>query len=218
MRFNVASFEANLGDWGWVLAEVDPAFDVEDANAFINRSGSGAVYTRFSEGCWFYFGQASVLDKPFLCSRDPDPELSALQSSTLNEPYQYGSLEFYSAASGNLSIWYAMDEQFDFAMVHNYYTCGIDLFPPNSSVVRLRLSLGAGRQQWPIQCTCTILWLQSRRSGCAHGQRVCSLLCYILLLRTSFERLARPQRGWIDGVVFSADLTRPPFVRRYTQP
>eukprot|EP00752_Nemacystus_decipiens_P001785 g1725.t1 len=137
VRFNVASFEVNLGDWGWVLAEVDPTFDVEDANAFINQSGSGAVFNRFSEGCWFYFGQATVLSKPFLCSRDPDPELSALQSSTLNEPIQFGSFEFYSAASGNLSIWYALDEQFDFAMVHNYYTCGIDLVPPNSLVVSL---------------------------------------------------------------------------------
>lgn len=141
VRFNVASFQANPGDWGWVLAGVDPTFDVQDANAFITYSGSGAVYTRFSEGCWFYFGQASVLSKPFLCSRDPDAELSALQSSTLNEPYQYGSLEFYSAASGNLSIWYALDEQFDFAMVHNYYTCGIDLVPPTSLVVRCFLRM-----------------------------------------------------------------------------
>lgn len=143
VRFNVASFEANLGDWAWVLAGVDPTFDVQDANAFINESGSGAVYTHFSEGCWFYFGQAAVLNKPFLCSRDPDAELSSLQSSTLNEPYQYGSLEFYSSSSGNLSIWYALDEQFDFAMVQSYYTCGIHLVAPASLVVRLSLGVAA---------------------------------------------------------------------------
>lgn len=155
VHFNVASFEANLGDWGWVLAGVDPAFDVQDANAFINDSGSGAVYTRFSEGCWFYFGQAAVLSKPFLCSRDPDAELSALQSSTLNEPYQYGSLEFYSAASGNLSIWYALDEQFDFAMVHNYFTCGIDLVGPESLVVSISVGVEVINFLFPSRCFST---------------------------------------------------------------
>lgn len=141
MHFNVASFEVNLGDWAWVLGGVDPAFDVDDANAFINESGSSAVYTHFSEGCWFYFGRAAVLSKPFLCSRDPDTELSALQSSTLNEPYQYGSFQYYSAASGDLSIWYAVDEQFDFAMIQGYHTCGIDLRAPASLVVRLSLEV-----------------------------------------------------------------------------
>lgn len=161
VHFNVASFEANLGDWGWVLAGVDPAFDVQDANAFINDSGSGAVYTRFSEGCWFYFGQAAVLSKPFLCSRDPDAELSALQSSTLNEPYQYGSLEFYSAASGNLSIWYAFDEQFDFAMVQSYFTCGIDLVAPESLVVR-----NLSGRRLSIQCNGTHVYFWSHPFIC----------------------------------------------------
>lgn len=154
----MASFEANLGDWGWVLAGVDPTFSVQDANSFISNSGSGAVFTRFSEGCWFYFGQAVVLEKPFLCSRDPDPELSALQSSTSNQAYQYGSLEFDSAASGNLSIWYALDEQFDVAMVHNYYTCGICLVPPASSEVRLSLRVAVTYLMYHH------LWLWSPRS------------------------------------------------------
>lgn len=136
VHFNMASFEASLGDWGWVLGGVDPAFDAGDANDFITNFGSSAAYSTFSEGCWFYFGQATTLGKPFLCSRDPDTELASLQAATLNEVYQYGSLQFYSAASGNLSIWYALDEDFEFALVHNYYTCGIHLLEPASLVVR----------------------------------------------------------------------------------
>lgn len=194
VRFNVASFEANVGDWGWVLAGVDPTFDVQDANAFINNSGSSAVYTRFSEGCWFYFGQAAVLGKPFLCSRDPDAELSALQSSTLNEPYQYGSLEFYSAASGNLSIWYAIDEQFDFAMVHNYYTCGINLNTPASLVVRLSLGVAVADPM----CRS---WLWSLPSVCCPQAMLLPLLLY-----TSFERLAITGAITGVGVAFSAAL------------
>lgn len=139
VRFNVASFDANLGDWGWVLSGVDPDFDVQDANELVNNFGSSAVQTQFSEGCWFYLGAASKLGSPFLCSRDPDTQLAALQASTLNQAYQYGSLQFYSAASGNLSIWYAIDEDYNFAMVHNYRTCGIRMIPPESSVVRLLL-------------------------------------------------------------------------------
>lgn len=132
----MASFEASLGDWGWVLGGVDPAFDAEDANDLIEEFGSSAVYKSFTEGCWFYFGQAKELGKPFLCSRDPDKELAALQAATLNKVYQYGSLQFYSAASGNMSIWYAIDEDFDFTLVHNYQTCGIRLVEPASLVVR----------------------------------------------------------------------------------
>ncbi|CAN0248420.1 unnamed protein product, partial [Scytosiphon promiscuus] len=135
VRFNVASFDANLGDWGWVLSGVDPDFNVQDANELVNNFGSSAVYTQFSEGCWFYLGAASNSGSPFLCSRDPDTQLATLQASTLNQAYQYGSLEFYSAASGNLSIWYAIDEDYEFAMVHHYRTCGIRMIPPESSVV-----------------------------------------------------------------------------------
>lgn len=135
VHFNMASFEAHLGDWGWVLGGVDPTFNAQDANNFIENYGSSAVYNTYSEGCWFYIGQAAVLGKPFLCSRDPDTELATLQASTLNYVYQYGSLEFYSAASGNLSIWYALDEDYNFAIVHNYHTCGIQLVEPASLVV-----------------------------------------------------------------------------------
>ncbi|CAM9434117.1 unnamed protein product, partial [Ectocarpus fasciculatus] len=135
IHFNVASSNANSGDWGWVLRGTDPTFTVQDANDLIQDFGSSEVYARFSEGCWFYLGAAAVLDRPFLCSRDPDTELAALQASTLNREYQYGSIEFYSTASGNVSIWYAVDEDYNFAMVHNYRTCGIEILPPESLVV-----------------------------------------------------------------------------------
>ncbi|CAM9727973.1 unnamed protein product, partial [Ectocarpus sp. 13 AM-2016] len=117
----MASANANSGDWGWVLGGTDPSFTVQDAHDLIEEFGSSEVYARFSEGCWFYLGAAAVLDRPFLCSRDPDTELAALQASTLSREYQYGSIEFYSAASGNLSIWYAVDEDYDFTMVHHYH-------------------------------------------------------------------------------------------------
>lgn len=132
VRYNVASFDATLGDWAWVLGGVDPGFTVADANALL----SSEVYNQFSEGCWFYFGQAVTLGHPFLCSRDPDSELASLQGSTSENVYQYGWFEFYSAASGNGSIWYAVDEDYDFAMVHSYYTCGVNIRAPASSVVR----------------------------------------------------------------------------------
>lgn len=132
VSFNVASFDANLDDWAWILGGVDPSFGVADANAL----ESSAVYHQFSEGCWFYFGRAATLGHPFLCSRDPDTELASLQASTLDYVLQYGSLELYSAAAGNVSIWYAKDEAYDFAMVSSYHTCGIDVRVPPSSMVR----------------------------------------------------------------------------------
>lgn len=131
VRFNVASFDANLGDWAWILGGVDPSLDVSEANALL----SSEIYSRFSEGCWFYFGRAVTLGHPFLCSRDPNSELASLQSSTSDRVYQYGWFDLYSSASGNVSLWYAIDEDYDFALVHNYYTCGLEIVAPASLVV-----------------------------------------------------------------------------------
>ena len=116
VRFNVASFDANLGDWAWFLGGVDPEFTVAEANSL----SSSEVYNQFSEGCWCYFGRAVILGHPFLCSRDPDSELASLQASTSDRVFQYGWFEIYSAASGNASVWYAVDEDYNFAMVHSY--------------------------------------------------------------------------------------------------
>lgn len=132
VRFNIVSFNSSLGDWGWILGGVNPSFGVDDANAL----ASGEVYDQFQEGCWFYFGKAVTLGHPFLCSRDPNTELASLQASTSTKAYQYGSFNIYSSASGNVSIWYALDEDYDFAMVHNYYTCGVDIRGPALSMVR----------------------------------------------------------------------------------
>lgn len=133
VSFNVASVEANPGDWGWVMGGVDPSFDVADANAL----ESGRAFNQFVEGCWFYFGQAVSLGHPFLCTRDPDQELASLQASTTETFYQYGSFQLYSATAGNVSLWYAVDEAYDFFMIYNYYTCGIHVQAPASTVVRV---------------------------------------------------------------------------------
>lgn len=140
----MASFSSTLGDWGWVLGGVDPSFEVADANALV----SGEVYTLFSEGCWFYFGQAISLGHPFLCSRDPDKELASLQASTTDRVYQYGSFEFYSAAAGNVSLWYAYNEAYDFTMLGNYYTCGIFVRAPASPVVRCFGAVYTAHMYW----------------------------------------------------------------------
>lgn len=113
------------------MGGVDPSFVVEDANAL----ESGRAYNQFEEGCWFYFGKATELGHPFLCSRDPDQELAMLQASASANTYQYGYFQLYSATAGNVSLWYAVDEAYDFSMLHNYYTCGIHVRGPASAVV-----------------------------------------------------------------------------------
>lgn len=133
IRFNLATSTANTGDWGWLLGGVDPSFTVEDANGLT----SGYVYENFAEGCWFYFGKAVELDTRFLCSRDPDTELASLQASTTHRVYQYGAFELYSSAIRNVSLWYAIDEEYNYHMIHNFYTCGVDVLPPVSLLVSL---------------------------------------------------------------------------------
>lgn len=115
------------------MGGVDPSFEVADANAL----ESGRAFNQFVEGCWFYFGQAVSLGHPFLCTRDPDQELASLQASTTERFYQYGSFQLYSATAGNVSLWYAVDEAYDFSMIYNYYTCGVRVRVPASTVVRV---------------------------------------------------------------------------------
>lgn len=104
--------------------------------------------------------------KPFLCSRNPDEELASLQAFTANLPYQYGSLQFYSAASGNLSVWYAVNENFDFKLVYNYRTCGVRVVAPASLVVRLALSATTVVPFTSLQVMAALVFHVHRSSAC----------------------------------------------------
>lgn len=146
VRFNLVSQDANVGDWGWILGGVDPTFTVADANALI----SGEVYSTFEEGCWFYFGKAVVLGQPFLCSRDPDTQLASLQASTADRAYQFGTLELYTSAVRNVSLWYAVDEDYSYSMIHNFYICGIDVRYPKSLEVRCVKLTSTGTPHSPL--------------------------------------------------------------------
>ncbi|CAN0275250.1 unnamed protein product, partial [Ectocarpus sp. 8 AP-2014] len=131
VRFNLASREAFSGDWGWVLGGVDPSLTLEDANSLTSDEANDA----YEERCWFYFGRTVELGQTFVCSSDPDPQLSAFQNTPTLRPYTYGRFEMYLSAAGNGSLWFGISEQYKYAMVTNFYTCGVTVQPLDSTTV-----------------------------------------------------------------------------------
>lgn len=108
--------------------------------------------------CWFYFGRAIEMGNPFLCAPDPDPVLASFQSTPTLHAYQYGRFELYVSAAGNESLWFAKREQYYYAMVANFYTCGITVQSLNSSTVRwcllfLRTVSERGLHSWCVGAT-----------------------------------------------------------------
>lgn len=87
--------------------------------------------------CWFYFGRAVELGQTFLCSSQPDPLLAAFQTTPTLRAYQYGWFEMYLTAAGNTSLWFGKHERYTYAMINNFYTCGVSVQPLNTTAVSL---------------------------------------------------------------------------------
>ncbi|CAN0377020.1 unnamed protein product, partial [Ectocarpus sp. 12 AP-2014] len=66
---------------------------------------------------------------------DPDPQLSAFQNTPTLRPYTYGRFDMYLSAAGNGSLWFGISEQYEYAMVTNFYTCGVTVQPLDSTTV-----------------------------------------------------------------------------------
>lgn len=75
------------------------------------------------------------LEQAFLCSSEPDPLLSSFQIAPTLRAYQYGRFEMYLTAAGNGSVWFGESERYTYAMVTNFYTCGVVVQPLNSTTV-----------------------------------------------------------------------------------
>lgn len=94
--------------------------------------------SRTGARCWFYFGRTVELGQTFVCSSDPDPQLSAFQNTPTLRPYTYGRFDMYLSAAGNGSLWFGISEQYKYAMVTNFYTCGVTVQPLDSTTVGCR--------------------------------------------------------------------------------
>lgn len=116
--------------------------------------------------CWFYIGRAVELGSPFLCSPAPSSVLASMQSTPTLRSYQFGWFELFISDAGNESLWFAKNEQYNYAMLTNFYTCGITVQPVNKTVVRWfpgQLSLQIFIERATIEtlwnCCCAYLYI-----------------------------------------------------------
>ena len=89
--------------------------------------------------CWFYFGRAVELGRTLLCSSQPDPLVASFQNTPTLRAYQYGWFEMYLTDSGRGALWLGIQEQYNYVMMTNFYTCGVTVQPLNSTTVSLSL-------------------------------------------------------------------------------